>query len=134
MPRGRRDHCGPHRLLPRPMPVFGSAALLPRSCANCYPIWHRSTHSPMECAQPSTGIVMPFADDMTIILGADGFVGRHLVDRWRANGWPVHPIGRQAGDFTDAAAVDAAVGGAPRSGRIIHTVTKQRTGAVQYDI
>jgi len=32
---------------------------------------------------------MPFADETTIILGADGFVGRHLVDRWRANGWPV---------------------------------------------
>ena len=77
---------------------------------------------------------MPYADELTIILGADGFVGRHLVDRWRANGWPVHPVGRAAGEFTDAAVVNAALSGAPRSGRILHTITKQRTGAVQYDI
>ena len=50
------------------------------------------------------------------------------------DGWPVHPVGRAAGDFTDAAVVNAAFASAPRSGRILHTITKQRTGAVQYDI
>ena len=77
---------------------------------------------------------MPFADEMTIVLGADGFVGRHLVRRWRANGWPVHAVGRDAGDFTDSAVVDRVFASAPRAGRILHTITKQRTGAIQYEI
>jgi nucleoside-diphosphate-sugar epimerase len=77
---------------------------------------------------------MHFADKPTIVLGSDGFVGRHLVDRFRANDWPVHPIGRQVGDFTDPAVVNAALSTAPRAGRIIHAITKQRTGAIQYDI
>ena len=77
---------------------------------------------------------MPSADSHTIVLGADGFVGRHVVARWRAYGWPVHAIGRSAGDFTDGAAVDAAFAAAPKVERILHTVTKQRTGPVQYDI
>ena len=77
---------------------------------------------------------MPFADGTTMVLGADGFVGRHLVDRWRANGWKVHPVGRAAGDFTDPAVADAALKAAPRAGHILHTITKQRTGAVQYGI
>jgi GDP-L-fucose synthase len=73
-------------------------------------------------------------DSPTIVLGADGFVGRHLVRRWREAGWPVHAIGRDAGDFTDAAVVDAAFRAAPQAGRILHAITKQRTGAVQYGI
>lgn len=77
---------------------------------------------------------MPCDDSTTIILGADGFVGRHLVRRWREAGWPVHPIGRAAGDFTDPAVVEAALRGAPRAGRIFHAITKQRTGPVQYGI
>ena len=44
---------------------------------------------------------MHYAEQPTIVLGADGFVGRHLVATWRARGWPVHPVGRDAGDFTD---------------------------------
>jgi GDP-L-fucose synthase len=77
---------------------------------------------------------MPYADEPTIVLGSDGFVGRHVVERFRANGWPVHPIGRDAGDFTDATVVNAALSSAPRAGRIIHAITKQRTGAIQYEI
>jgi GDP-L-fucose synthase len=77
---------------------------------------------------------MNYADSPTIILGSDGFVGRHLLARWRANGWPVHPVGRAAGDFTDAAVVQSVLSAAPRAGRIFHTITKQRTGAVQYQI
>lgn len=77
---------------------------------------------------------MPYADSPTIILGADGFLGRNLVDRWRAEGWPLHAVGRAAGDFTDAAVVDRALRGAPKAGRILHVITKQRTGNIQFAI
>jgi GDP-L-fucose synthase len=77
---------------------------------------------------------MHYADTVTIVLGADGFVGRHLVATWRANGWPVHPVGRSAGDFTEATVVAAALRCAPPAGRILHAVTRQRTGAVQYQM
>lgn len=77
---------------------------------------------------------MPWADSPTIVLGADGFIGAHLVRRCRAAGWPVHAIGRAAGDFTDQEVVEAAVSAAPRAGRILHAITKQRTGPIQYGI
>lgn len=77
---------------------------------------------------------MPYAERPTIILGADGFLGRNLTEYWRAQGWPVHPVGRAAGDFTDAAVVDRVFRAAPKAGRILHAITKQRTGAIQYDI
>ena len=77
---------------------------------------------------------MPYADSPTIILGADGFLGRNLVDRWRAEGWPVHAIGRAAGDFTDPGVVDRALREAPKAGRILHVITKQRTGNIQFQI
>ena len=77
---------------------------------------------------------MPYADRTTIVLGADGFIGRHLVATWRARGWPVHAIGRAAGDFTDPAVVDAALSSAPKAGRILHAITKQRTGQIQYKL
>ena len=77
---------------------------------------------------------MPYAERPTIVLGADGFLGRNLVAHWRARGWPVHPVGRAAGDFTDAAVVDRVFRAAPKAGRILHAITKQRTGAIQYEI
>jgi GDP-L-fucose synthase len=77
---------------------------------------------------------MPYSDSLSIVLGADGFIGRHLVATWRARGWPVHPVGRSAGDFTDPAVPDSVLREAPKAGRILHAVTKQRTGAVQYEL
>ncbi len=77
---------------------------------------------------------MPYADAFTLILGADGFLGRNLLEYWRARGWPVHPVGRAAGDFTDAAVVDRVFRLAPRAGRILHAITKQQTGAIQYQM
>jgi GDP-L-fucose synthase len=76
---------------------------------------------------------MPYVDP-TIVLGADGFLGRHLVATWRARGWPVHPVGRAAGDFTDPTVAAAALAQAPASGRILHAITRQRTGAIQYQM
>ena len=69
--------------------------------------------------------------DSTIVLGADGFLGRHLVATWRRHGWPVHPVGRGAGDFRDPGVAMAALAQAPPAGRIIHAITRQRTGAIQ---
>ena len=77
---------------------------------------------------------MPYADQPTLILGADGFIGGHLVDTWRTRGWPVHPVGRAAGDFTDFEVVARIFAAAPECGRVLHAITKQRTGAIQYDI
>ena len=77
---------------------------------------------------------MPWADSPTIVLGADGFIGAHLVRRCHAAGWPVYAIGRAAGDFTDAAVVEAALSAAPEAGRILHAITRQRTGPLQYGI
>jgi len=76
---------------------------------------------------------MPYVEP-TIVLGADGFLGRHLVATWRARGWPVHPVGRAAGDFTDPAVAGAALAQAPSAGRILHAITRQRTGAIQYQM
>lgn len=77
----------------------------------------------------------PWADRPTLILGADGFIGRNLVDTWRARGWPFHAVGRAAGDFTDPTVVEAAFRAAPRdTARIVHAITKQRTGAIQYEM
>lgn len=75
---------------------------------------------------------MPYADAPTLILGTDGFLGRNLLEYWRARDWPVHPVARAAGDFTDAAVVDRVFRRAPRAGRILHAITKQRTGAIQF--
>lgn len=77
---------------------------------------------------------MPSASDTTIILGADGFLGRHMCAYFAARGWPFHPIGKAAGDFSVFAHVEAAFRAAPEAGRILHLITHQRTGAVQYDI
>lgn len=76
---------------------------------------------------------MPYADSLTLILGADGFLGRNLVDTWRKRGWPCYPIGRGAGDFREASVVEALFAQVPSGvGRILHTITKQRTGSIQY--
>ncbi len=77
---------------------------------------------------------MPYADRPTIILGADGFLGRHFAAHWQRQGWPVHAVGRAAGDFTDAAVADAALRDAPVAGLIVHAITRQRTGAMQYSM
>jgi GDP-L-fucose synthase len=77
---------------------------------------------------------MPSAERSAIVLGADGFIGRHLVAHWRAHGWPVHPVGRAFGDFTDPAVPLAALNGAPAAEYILHAVTRQRTGAIQYEM
>ena len=77
---------------------------------------------------------MRSVDSPTIVLGADGFIGRHLVGYWRQHGWPVYPIGRAAGDFTKPDVVMDALRTAPRAERILHAITRQRTGPIQYEM
>ena len=77
---------------------------------------------------------MSSAERSAIVLGADGFIGRHLVEFWQRHGWPVHPVGRAAGDFTDPEAAAAALRHAPPMARILHAITRQRTGPIQYEM
>ena len=73
-------------------------------------------------------------NEMTLILGADGFLGKHFCRLFAENGWPFHAIGKSAGDFSQRAHVERAFREAPRASRILHLITHQRTGQVQYDI
>ena len=77
---------------------------------------------------------MSSAADLTIILGADGFLGRHFRRRFDEAGRPFHAIGRSAGDFSVWRNVEAAFRSVPAASRILHLITHQRTGPVQYDI
>jgi GDP-L-fucose synthase len=77
---------------------------------------------------------MPSAADLAIVLGADGFLGRNLVRYFRERDWPVHAIGRDAGDLTDRELVLRLFAVAPGARRIFHLATRQRTGPVQYGI
>ena len=73
-------------------------------------------------------------NEMTLILGADGFLGRHFCRLFEVRGWAFHPIGKAAGDFSVRANVERAFEDAPKADRILHLITHQRTGQVQYDI
>ena len=78
---------------------------------------------------------MDFAPEgLTLVLGADGFLGRNALRRLREAGRPCLGVGRDAGDFTDPAVVDRALRQASAATRILHLVTRQRTGQVQYGI
>jgi nucleoside-diphosphate-sugar epimerase len=77
---------------------------------------------------------MPLPVEITIVLGADGFIGRNLVRYFAERGWPVHAVGRAAGDLADRQTVQNLFAAAPRAGRIFHLATRQRTGPVQYGI
>jgi nucleoside-diphosphate-sugar epimerase len=46
----------------------------------------------------------------------------------------MHAIGRAAGDFTVPVVAEAAMREAPRAARILHCITKQRTGAMQHQL
>ena len=72
--------------------------------------------------------------DSAIILGADGFIGRHLVRRLAARGTAVHPVGRDAGDLADRDTALRLLAAAPRALRIFHLATRQRTGPVQFEL
>ncbi|MBI1209624.1 MAG: NAD-dependent epimerase/dehydratase family protein [Azospirillum sp.] len=72
--------------------------------------------------------------DPALIVGTDGFVGRNLARYFSERGWPWHGIGKADGDLSDGPTVDRLFAAAPKVGRIFHLVTRQRTGAVQYQL
>lgn len=69
-----------------------------------------------------------------MVLGSDGFLGRHMARMLGERGAAVHAVGRDAGDFADASTVDGVFAAAPKVERIYHLITRQRTGQVQYGI
>lgn len=69
-----------------------------------------------------------------MILGAEGFLGSHVVRYFQERGWPHLAVGRSAGDFSDPEVVAAVFRDAPRVGRIFHFITRQRTGPVQFEM
>lgn len=71
---------------------------------------------------------------MNVVLGADGFLGRHLAALLERRGQAVHRVGRAAGDLSDWPTAERALRDAPHASRIFHLVTKQRTGQVQFAI
>jgi GDP-L-fucose synthase len=77
---------------------------------------------------------MNSADDVTLVIGADGFIGRHLAATLETRGERVHRIGRAAGDLADWPAVERAFAAAPKAKRMFHLVTRHRMGQVQYGI
>lgn len=77
---------------------------------------------------------MRSAADTAIILGADGFLGRNFVRYFAERGWPIHAIGREAGDLGDRETALRLLAAAPPAARIFHLATRQRTGPMQYGI
>ena len=84
--------------------------------------------------RPLRGIEMLSFADPALILGADGFLGSHVVRYFQERGWPCLAVTRAAGDFSDPAVVEAVFREAPCIRRIFHFVTRQRTGPVQFDM
>lgn len=74
------------------------------------------------------------APDSALVIGSDGFLGRHAVRILRARGSAVATIGRADGDLAEPGVADALLARAPKVARIFHLVTRQRTGAVQNGI
>jgi GDP-L-fucose synthase len=77
---------------------------------------------------------MHFGRERSLIVGADGFLGRNL-SRW----FDVHDhrwfgVGRTVGDLAEPGVAEAAFAAVPEVDRIFHVVTRQRTGPVQIGI
>lgn len=77
---------------------------------------------------------MNFAGETSLIVGADGFLGRNLAGYFDARGHRWHGVHRRDGDLSEPGVADAAFARAPQVDRIFHVVTRQRTGPVQYGI
>ena len=77
---------------------------------------------------------MSLSGKRVLVVGSDGFIGRNM-GRWLdRHGLAWDGVGRGAGDLSQAGVADAAFAAAAPADVIFHLVTRQRTGAVQYDI
>jgi len=77
---------------------------------------------------------MPSLPATDLIVGADGFLGRNLVNYLTARGRSVASIGRADGNLADWATVERLFSAWPKGTRIFHLVTRQRTGSIQHRI
>ena len=77
---------------------------------------------------------MPLSNKRSLIIGADGFLGRNLVEYFQDRGWRFYAIGRRDGDLTNPSRVARLFRRFPEVDRIFHVVTHQRTGATQTEI
>jgi GDP-L-fucose synthase len=77
---------------------------------------------------------MPAADNLSLIVGGDGFLGRNLQAYFKARGLPFVALGRNAGDLRDRPTVLRLFEEVPPVGRILHVATFQRTAHRQYEI
>jgi GDP-L-fucose synthase len=77
---------------------------------------------------------MSFGSEPTLVIGSDGFIGRHVIRYFAERNWPTHAIGRSDGDLSDWGTVDRLFRQVPKVGRILHLATRQRTGQIQYGI
>src|SRR5690348_4584731 len=92
-------------------PISGSSAL---------PRWR------MGWLRRSSGIAMPAAGELSLIVGGDGFLGRNLEAYFTGHGLPFVALGRSAGDLRDRATVLRLFEQTPPVGRILHVATFQR--------
>lgn len=77
---------------------------------------------------------MPLDFKTALVLGADGFLGSHMVRVLSEQNIEVQAVGRAAGDFSDWDVVRQVFDTAPKVDRIFHLITQQRTGQSQYGI
>lgn len=77
---------------------------------------------------------MPYAPSSAIVLGSDGFLGRHMSRTLSERGCVVTRVGRDAGDLAEPGVADRILADAPKVDRIYHLVTRQRTGQIQYSM
>jgi GDP-L-fucose synthase len=72
--------------------------------------------------------------DLSLIVGASGFLGRNLRSWFDRHRQAYIAIGREAGDLRDRGTVLRLFAERPSVGRILHVATFQRTGQRQYEI
>ena len=77
---------------------------------------------------------MPAANELSLIVGGDGFLGRNLQTYFEEHALPCVALRRDAGDLRDRATMLRLFEELPPVGRILHVATFQRTGQRQYEI
>ena len=70
----------------------------------------------------------------SLIIGADGFLGKNMCHYFDGHGFPYIPIGKQEGDLRDRDNCIRIFSTLPTVERIFHLVTFQRTGNIQFEI
>jgi GDP-L-fucose synthase len=77
---------------------------------------------------------LSLSNKRTLILGADGFLGRNLCRYLDEHGYGYRGIHRKDGDLRDSRVCEAIFRNLPDADYLFHLVTFQRTGNIQYKI